>query len=57
MMVNVIISSVGDIEPNAKELLKVTDLLGKVINIGSDINTPFIKMYDDGTVEKIMIIE
>jgi len=57
MMVNVIISDLGNIEPTNKELIKVTDLLGRNIKIGSNITIPFIKMYDDGTVEKIMIIE
>ena len=57
MMVNVIISDLGNIEPTNKELIKVTDLLGRNIKIGSNIAIPFIKMYDDGTVEKIMIIE
>jgi len=38
-----------------KELLKVTDILGRKIK--PQPNTPFIEIYDDGTVEKRIIIE
>jgi hypothetical protein len=38
-----------------KELLKVTDLLGRETK--PQTNTPFIEIYDDGTVEKRIIIE
>ena len=40
--------------PNRK-LEKVVDILGKEIN--HKTNTPFIEIYDDGTVEKKIIIE
>jgi len=38
-----------------KELLKVTDLLGRETQ--PKANTPFIEIYDDGTVEKRIVIE
>ena len=38
-----------------KELLKVTDLLGRETK--PQTNTPFIEIYDDGTVEKRIVIE
>jgi len=38
-----------------KELLKVTDLLGRETK--PQANTPFIEIYDDGTVEKRIVIE
>jgi hypothetical protein len=37
-----------------KELLKVTDLLGRATK---QINQPLFYIYDDGTVEKKIIIE
>ena len=42
------------INPNRK-LEKVVDILGKEIN--PKTNTPFIEIYDDGTVEKRIVIE
>ena len=38
-----------------KELLRVTDLLGRETK--PQTNTPLIEIYDDGTVEKIIVIE
>jgi len=38
-----------------KELLKVTDILGRETK--PQTNTPFIEIYDDGTVEKRIVIE
>ena len=38
-----------------RNLLKMTDLLGREAKIQT--NTPFIEIYDDGTVEKKIIIE
>ena len=38
-----------------KELIKVTDILGRENK--PQTNTPFIQIYDDGTVEKKIIIE
>jgi hypothetical protein len=46
---------VEEISTNNKELTKITDLLGREIK--PKINTPFIRMYDDGTVEKRIKIE
>jgi hypothetical protein len=55
LLVNVIISAVEEISTNNKELTKVTDLLGREIK--PEINTPFIKIYNDGTVEQRIIME
>jgi hypothetical protein len=38
-----------------RKIIKRLDMDGKQIN--SKINTPFIEIYDDGTVEKIIVIE
>ena len=38
-----------------KELLKVTNLLGRETK--PQTNIPFIEIYDDGTVEKRIVIE
>ena len=54
-LINVIVSAVEEISTNNKELTKVTDLLGREIK--PKINRSFIKIYDDGTVEKRIIIE
>ena len=54
-LVNVIISAVEEINTNNKELTKITDLLGREIK--PKINRPFIKIYDDGTVEQSIIME
>ena len=40
---------------NLKQLLKATDLLGRETK--PQTNTPFIEIYDDGTVEKRIVIE
>jgi len=41
-----------------KQLIQVTDLLGrKVTNSKSLTNTPLFYIYDDGTVEKRIVIE
>ncbi len=42
------------INPNRK-LQKIVDLLGKEIK--PQTNTPFIEIYDDGTVKKRIVIE
>ena len=56
LMVNVIVNSVEeDIGANNKELLKVTDILGEETSIRSNI--PLFYMYDDGTIEKKIILE
>jgi hypothetical protein len=46
---------VEEISTNNKELTKITDLLGREIK--PEINTPFIKIYNDGTVEQRIIME
>jgi len=56
LMVNVIVNSVEeDIGADNKELLKVTDILGEETSIRSNI--PLFYMYDDGTIEKKIILE
>ena len=41
-----------------KQLIKVADLLGRTVtNSKSLTNTPLFYIYDDGTVEKKIIIE
>ena len=49
------ISSVEEKNTNNRKLTKITDILGR--GIKQKINTPFIKIYDDGTVEKRIIME
>ena len=49
------ISSVEETNTNNRKLTKITDILGR--RIKQKINTPFIKIYDDGTVEKRIIME
>jgi hypothetical protein len=53
-MVSVIISSIEEIN-NTKKLNKITDVSGKETN-GKN-NTPLFYIYDDGTVNKKIIIE
>ena len=40
-----------------KQLVKITDLLGRKVSNYKSRNTPLIYIYDDGTVEKKIIIE
>ena len=47
-------TTIEDFSTN-KELLKVTDLLGREVN--EKRNTPLFYIYNDGTVEKKIIIE
>ncbi|MEC7863659.1 MAG: hypothetical protein VYB55_01180 [Bacteroidota bacterium] len=54
IVINVIINSVEDINTNRK-LQKTIDMLGKETK--PTTNTPLIKIYDDGTVEKRIVIE
>lgn len=42
--------------PSQKKLLKVTDVLGQEVKSISE-NTPLLYMYNDGTVEKRVVIE
>ena len=53
-MVSVIISSIEEVN-NTKKLNKITDVLGK--EIIENNNTLLFYIYDDGTVEKKIIIE
>ena len=53
-MVSVIISSIEEIN-NTKKLNKITDVLGRETN--GKHKTPLFYIYDDGTVEKRIVIE
>ena len=46
-------STIGEFTKE-KELLKVTDLLGRETK---QINKPLLYIYDDGTIEKRIVIE
>ncbi|MDG1283381.1 MAG: hypothetical protein P8N46_01885, partial [Flavobacteriales bacterium] len=48
-------SSINNILPNKKQLIKIVDILGKETK--SKNNTPLFYIYDDGTVEKKIIFE
>jgi len=52
---NCLPSAIEENSTNNKELLKVTDILGREAN--KQQNTPLFYIYDDGTVEKKIIIE
>ena len=54
LMVSVIISSIMEIN-NPKQINKITDVLGR--NMSENNNTLLFYIYDDGTVEKKIIIE
>jgi hypothetical protein len=50
--------SVTAIQPEmikSRTLLKIIDILGRETN--PTINTPLLYMYDDGTVEKKIVVE
>ena len=48
-------TSISDIAKSNKELLRITDLLGRETKM--QINTLLLYRYDDGTVDKRIIIE
>jgi len=54
IIVSIIISSIEEIN-NTKILKKITDVLGKETK--KEHNTPLFYIYDDGTVEKKILIE
>ena len=54
-LVNVIISSIQDINNNNRRLTKITDVLGRESKQKS--NVPLFYIFDDGTVKKKIIIE
>ena len=54
IIVSIIISSIEEIN-NTKKLNKITDILGRETN--EEHNTPLLYIYDDGTVEKKILIE
>ena len=55
LLVNVIVSSIHDINHNSRKLTKITDILGRE-SIKKE-NTFLLYIYDDGTIEKKIIIE
>ena len=55
LLVNVIISSIQDINNNSRTLTKITDVLGRESKEKSNI--PLFYIFDDGTVKKKIIIE
>jgi polyhydroxybutyrate depolymerase len=48
-------TEITEVNDNNKTLLKITDVLGRETNLTN--NTPLFYIYDDGTVEKKIIIE
>ena len=48
-------TSVSEINTTKKELIKITDILGK--NTIPTTNTPLFYMYNDGSVEQKIIIK
>lgn len=48
-------SGIDDILPNNKQLIKIVDFLGR--ECGKSKNQPLLYIYDDGTVEKKIILE
>jgi hypothetical protein len=48
-------TGIDNIFPNNKQLIKIVDLLGREVN--EKRNTPLFYIYNDGTVEKKIIIE
>ena len=54
LLVNVIMNSTSEIQTGTKKLLNVTDLLGRKTK---KANQDLIYIYDDGTVEKRIVIE
>ncbi|MDG2059776.1 MAG: hypothetical protein P8J34_06460, partial [Flavobacteriales bacterium] len=55
LLVNIIFNSVEDINFNTGTLTKITDVLGRESKEKS--NVPLFYIYNDGTVEKKIIIE
>ena len=52
----VIITSVNNqVDQRKRKLVRMTDLLGREVN--ENINRPILYIYDDGSVEKKIIIE
>ena len=54
ILVNVIVSSLSEVYDGERNLIRVTDILGRDIQEGDQ---PFFYIYDDGTVEKRIIKE
>jgi choice-of-anchor B domain-containing protein len=51
---SIIITSINDVEYE-KELIRIVDVLGREIKL--TINTPLFYIYDDGSIEKRIVIE
>ena len=55
LLINVIFNSVEEINNNTGKLTKITDVLGREVD--EKRNTLLFYLYEDGTVEKKIIIE
>jgi hypothetical protein len=55
LIVNVIFNSVEDINSNTGKLTKITDVLGREVK--ENKNTPLFYIYDNGVVNKKIIVE
>ena len=55
LLVDIIFNSVEDINSNTGTLTKITDVLGRESKEKS--NVPLFYIYDDGTVERKIIVE
>jgi hypothetical protein len=49
------LTTIEESEKNSKRLIKIIDILGREVN--ETQNIPLLYIYDDGTVEKKIIIE
>ena len=54
LIVNVIVNSVEDLNPNNNKINKITDFLGRETN---KYDMPLIYIYDNGKIEKRVIVE
>jgi len=48
-------TAINEISQQEKHLLKIVDILGRQSQ--PKPNTPFIEIYDDGTVEKRIVVD
>ncbi|MBT6699977.1 MAG: hypothetical protein HOB15_06160, partial [Flavobacteriales bacterium] len=55
LLVNIIFNSVEDINSTTGTLTKITDVLGRESN--EESNVPLFYIFDDGTVERKIIVE
>ena len=48
-------TGIGELNNSSKQLIKIVDVLGRETPFKP--NTPLLYIYDDGTIERKMIIE